>query len=75
MHPVFGLVGPGPADLQQVAMAAEVYNSAAHRRSDDEVADVVFQAGGAATLAAEAARLAQTAAEALPVARSRRRRA
>lgn len=74
LRPFFGVLMPGAADLRQIAVAAEVYNSAAHRRTAEEVADIVMQAGGAATLAAEAVRLARSVAEAMPTARRWRRR-
>lgn len=75
LRPLFGLLLPGEADLRQIAVAAEVYSSAANRRSAEEVAATVLQAGGLARLLAEAVQLARSVAEAMPTRRGRRRRA
>lgn len=41
----FGVLGPGAAELRQIAVAAEVYNSAAHRHSADEITEMAMRAG------------------------------
>lgn len=74
LRPVFDVLDPGLADLRQVAVAAEVYNSASHRRSAEEVADLAMRPAGVAETAVEAEPLAQSVVEAMPVARPRRRR-
>lgn len=73
VRPFFGVFGPGDPEWRQLAVAAEVYNSAAHRCHAEDAAAAVLREGGLQMLSGEVARLARAVVEALPVRCDRRR--
>lgn len=70
----FGILADGEPEWRQDTMAVEVYNAAAHERTDDDFADLAMSAVGRPMLRDEAVRLARTVVDALPVRQGRCRR-
>lgn len=74
LRPLVGLLALGPADLRQIAVAAEVYNIASHRRSAGHVVELAMATDGSEPVRDEVDRLARSVADVLPARRHRRRR-